>query len=189
LPVEQSVLGKGLKFKGTISGSDSLYVDGTVEGSINIPGQRVTIGMNGHVLGNMATTMNPCITAREIVVMGEVTGNVVASDRVEIRAEGMVLGDVSSARISIADGAYFRGEVDLRKPDAKDEAVDEPVPAPRGVSQEIVKKDEPPKPVDAELIKALEVPVPDPVKVGIAPEPDAEAQPELNAVVAGDPET
>ena len=126
MPAAESVLGQGLKFKGTITGTDTLYVDGTLDGSINIPTQRVTIGQNGHVLGSMTTTLNPCITAREIVVMGKITGNIVAADRVEIRAEGIVLGDVVTHRISIADGAFFRGEVDLRKPEALREAVVEP---------------------------------------------------------------
>ena len=120
LPVDQSVIGKGLKFKGMLTGTDSLYIDGTVDGTICIPGQRVTIGLNGHVMGSMTTTMNPCITAREIVVMGNVTGNIAASDRVEIRAEGKLLGDVNTLRISIADGAYFKGEVDLCRPDVRE---------------------------------------------------------------------
>jgi cytoskeletal protein CcmA (bactofilin family) len=118
-PTDHAVIGKGLLIKGEITGTESLYIDGRVEGSINIPNERVTIGQHGRVVSTMSATMNVCITAREIVIMGKVTGNVSASDRVDIRAEGNLTGDVSTSRISIADGAYFNGGVDIRKADAK----------------------------------------------------------------------
>ena len=107
----QAVISKGLFVKGEISGSESLYIDGKVEGTINLPGNRVTIGRNGQVGAN--------VTAREVVVMGKVRGNVSASDRVDIRAEGALSGDVAAARISIEDGAFFKGGIDIRKADAK----------------------------------------------------------------------
>jgi cytoskeletal protein CcmA (bactofilin family) len=108
---DQATIGKGLFVKGEITGSESLFIDGKVEGSINLPGNRVTVGRNGQVTAN--------ITAREIVVLGKVRGNVSASDRVDIRAEGSLSGDVAAARISIEDGAFFKGGIDIRKPDAK----------------------------------------------------------------------
>jgi len=108
---EQATIGKGLFIKGEINGSESLFIDGKVEGSVNLPGNRVTIGRNGQVSAN--------ITAREIVVLGKVRGNVSATDRVDIRAEGSLSGDVSAARISIEDGAFFKGGIDIRKPEAK----------------------------------------------------------------------
>jgi cytoskeletal protein CcmA (bactofilin family) len=108
---EQATIGKGLYIKGEITGSESLYIDGKVEGSLNLPGNRVTVGRNGQVSAN--------ITAREIVVLGKVKGNVTATDRVDIRAEGSLNGDVAAARISIEDGAFFKGGIDIRKPDAK----------------------------------------------------------------------
>jgi cytoskeletal protein CcmA (bactofilin family) len=108
---EQATIGKGLFIKGEITGSESLYIDGRVEGSLNLPGNRVTVGRNGQVAAN--------ITAREIVVLGKVKGNVSATDRVDIRAEGSLSGDVAAARISIEDGAFFKGGIDIRKPDAK----------------------------------------------------------------------
>ncbi|MGA3049104.1 MAG: polymer-forming cytoskeletal protein [Terracidiphilus sp.] len=117
---EQATIGKGLYIKGEITGSESLFVDGKVEGSINLAGNRVTVGRNGQVAAN--------ITAREIVVLGKVRGNVTATDRVDIRAEGSLSGDVAAARISIEDGAFFKGGIDIRKPDAKPTAV--PTPAP-----------------------------------------------------------
>ncbi len=108
---DQATISKGLIIKGEITGSESLFVDGKVEGSITLPGNRVTVGRNGQVAAN--------ITAREIVVLGKVRGNVAASDRVDIRAEGALTGDVAAARISIEDGAFFKGGIDIRKPEAK----------------------------------------------------------------------
>jgi cytoskeletal protein CcmA (bactofilin family) len=105
---EQATIGKSLIVKGEVSGSESLYIDGKVEGAINLPGNRVTVGRNGQVAAN--------IMAREVVVLGKVRGNVQASDRVDIRSEGSLTGDVAAARISIEDGAYFKGGIDIRKP-------------------------------------------------------------------------
>src|ERR1035437_1755964 len=105
---EQATIGKSLIVKGEVSGSESLYIDGKVEGAINLPGNRVTIGRNGQVAAN--------ITAREVVVLGKVRGNIQASDPVDIRSEGSLTGDVAAARISIEDGAYFKGGIDIRKP-------------------------------------------------------------------------
>ena len=107
---EQATIGKGLYVKGEITGTESLFIDGKIEGSINLPGNRVTVGRNGQVTAN--------VTAREVVILGKIRGNVNASDRVDIRAEGSLAGDVAAARISIEDGAYFKGGIDIRKPEA-----------------------------------------------------------------------
>jgi len=111
---EQATIGKSLVIKGEVSGSESLYIDGKVEGSINLSGNRVTVGRNGQVAAN--------ITAREIVVLGKVRGNVTASDRVDIRSEGSLTGDVTAQRISIEDGAFFKGGIDIRKPGSNEKA-------------------------------------------------------------------
>jgi cytoskeletal protein CcmA (bactofilin family) len=84
-----------------------VVIDGRVEGSINLSGNRVTVGRNGVVAAN--------INAREIVVLGKVRGNLTASDRVDIRSDGSQTGDVIAARISIEDGAYFKGGIDICK--------------------------------------------------------------------------
>ena len=105
---EQATIGKSLMIKGEVTGSESLYIDGRVEGSINLPGNRVTIGRNGVVSAN--------VIAREIVVIGKLKGNLNASDRVDIRNEGSLTGDVVAQRISIEDGAFFKGGIDIRKP-------------------------------------------------------------------------
>ena len=109
---EQATIGKSLIIKGEVTGSESLYIDGRVEGAINLPGNRVTVGRNGQVQAN--------INAREVVVLGKVKGNLTASDRVDIRNEGSLTGDVVCQRISIEDGAYFKGGIDIRKPTAKE---------------------------------------------------------------------
>jgi cytoskeletal protein CcmA (bactofilin family) len=108
---EQATIGKSLVIKGEVTGSEALYIDGRVEGSINLPGNRVTVGRNGVVSAN--------INAREVVVIGKVKGNMTASDRVDIRNEGSLTGDVIAARISIEDGAYFKGGIDIQKPTQK----------------------------------------------------------------------
>ena len=108
---EQATIGKSLIIKGELSGSESLFIDGKVEGAINLPGNRVTVGRNGQVAAN--------IMAREIVVLGKVRGNCHASDRIDIRSEGSLTGDVIAARISIEDGAFFKGGIDIRKPGAE----------------------------------------------------------------------
>jgi cytoskeletal protein CcmA (bactofilin family) len=120
---DQATIGKGLLVKGEITGSESLFIDGKVEGSINLPGNRVTVGRNGQVSASIA--------AREIVILGKVRGNVSASDRVDIRAEGALTGDVIAARISIEDGAFFKGGIDIKKPDAKTAAADTKPEAPK----------------------------------------------------------
>lgn len=121
---DQATIGKSLVIKGEVTGSESLYIDGRVEGSINLSGNRVTVGRNGVVAAN--------INAREIVVLGKVRGNLTASDRVDIRSDGSLTGDVVAARISIEDGAFFKGGIDIRKggqPNSKPNGEDKHVAA------------------------------------------------------------
>jgi cytoskeletal protein CcmA (bactofilin family) len=118
---DQATIGKSLVIKGEVTGSESLYIDGRVEGSINLAGNRVTVGRNGVVSAN--------INAREIVVLGKVRGNLTASDRVDIRSDGSLTGDVVAARISIEDGAFFKGGIDIRKAGQKANGQEDPKPA------------------------------------------------------------
>lgn len=106
---EQASIGKSLVIKGEVIGAESLYIEGRVEGSINLSGaaNRVTVGKSGVVVADL--------TAREIVIMGKVTGNLAATDRVEIRGDGWLSGDVVTHRINIEDGAYFKGSIDIQK--------------------------------------------------------------------------
>jgi cytoskeletal protein CcmA (bactofilin family) len=105
-PVDQATIGRTLVIKGEVSGSESLYIDGRIEGKVTMPESRVTIGRNGKV--------DASIQAREVVVMGKVTGNIDCSDRVDIRAEGSVHGDISTVRISVEDGAALKGGIQVR---------------------------------------------------------------------------
>ena len=96
-----------------MSGSESLFIDGRVEGTINFPDNRVTVGRNGVVAAN--------ITANEVVIMGKVQGNVECADRLDVRSEGVLAGDVITHRISIEEGAILKGGVEVRNPEKKDQ--------------------------------------------------------------------
>lgn len=106
---EVATIGKSVVVKGELSGSEDLVVDGEVEGSITLRGQSLTIGPNGRVRAN--------IDARNVIVHGRVDGNIHASDRVELRKSASLTGDISTARISIEDGAFFKGGIDIQKPE------------------------------------------------------------------------
>jgi len=112
-PTEQASIGRSLVIKGEISGSESLYIDGRVEGTINIAENRVTIGRNGSVAAN--------IHAREVVIIGKVMGNIQCSDRLEIRSEGALTGDIVTQRISVEEGAMLKGSVQIRATEHKPE--------------------------------------------------------------------
>ena len=110
-PTEQATIGRTLVIKGEISGSETLYIDGRVEGSIHLDDNRVTIGRNGTVAAN--------INAKEVVIMGKVTGNIECSDRLDIRSEGSLTGDVVTPRISVEDGAILKGSVQVQASNEK----------------------------------------------------------------------
>lgn len=120
-PVEQATIGRSLVIKGDVSGAESLFIDGNIEGTISVPGHRVTIGRNGVVTAN--------IEAKEIVVMGKVKGNLHCQDRVDIRGEGLLVGDVVTARISVEDGAIVKGGVEVKAADQKKTQTQQQTPA------------------------------------------------------------
>jgi cytoskeletal protein CcmA (bactofilin family) len=110
-PLEQATIGRSLVIKGEVSGAEALYIDGRVEGTITFPESRVTIGRNGNVAAN--------INAKELVIMGKVQGNVECADRLDIRSEGVLAGDVITHRISVEEGAILKGGVEVRTPEKK----------------------------------------------------------------------
>jgi cytoskeletal protein CcmA (bactofilin family) len=110
-PVEQATIGRSVVIKGEVSGAEPLYIDGRIEGSITLADHRVTIGRNGSVAAN--------ISAREVVIMGTVKGNIECSDRLDIRGEGSLTGDVVTQRISVEDGAVLKGSVQVRAAEQK----------------------------------------------------------------------
>jgi cytoskeletal protein CcmA (bactofilin family) len=109
---EVAHIGKSVLVKGELSGSEDLYFDGQVEGSIDLHDHSLTVGPNGRIHAN--------IQAREIVVHGKVEGNLCASDRVELKKSCVLTGDISTQRIVIEDGAFFKGAIDIQK-DSKTE--------------------------------------------------------------------
>jgi cytoskeletal protein CcmA (bactofilin family) len=98
-------VGASLRIKGEISGNEDLRVEGAVEGPINLAGYKLTVGVNAK--------LNSEVVAREIIVQGNVKGNLRASDRVEIAKSGTVTGNITTARILIEDGANFKGSIEI----------------------------------------------------------------------------
>lgn len=113
-----AAVGKSVIVKGQIFSREDLYVDGEVEGSVEVQEHRLTVGPNGKVHAN--------VKAREIIVQGTVHGNVEAGDKIEIRKEAKLVGDIKTSRIVIEDGAYFKGSIDIVRQETP-----KPVPAPR----------------------------------------------------------
>ena len=110
-PRNAATIGKAVKIVGDIFTKEDLNVDGDVEGKIESQENKITIGTTGRVQAS--------IKAREVVIFGQVQGNVEASDKVDIRREAKLVGDITTARISIEDGALFKGSIDIRKPEPK----------------------------------------------------------------------
>jgi len=100
-------IGKAVRIIGQIYSKEDMYVDGEVEGTIEVQAHRLTIGPNGKVRCN--------VKAREVVIFGNVQGKVDANDKLEVRKDASVVGDITTARIMIEDGAYFKGNVDVVK--------------------------------------------------------------------------
>jgi len=102
-------IGKSVKVVGQIYSKEDLYVDGTVEGTLEASEHKITIGPHG--------TIQAGLKAREVLVLGTIQGNVEAFERLEIRKDAKLLGDIRTARIVIEDGAYFKGSIDIIKPE------------------------------------------------------------------------
>jgi cytoskeletal protein CcmA (bactofilin family) len=100
-------IGKSVVIKGELSGSEDLYVDGSVEGNIELRNNSLTVGPNGKVKAN--------VSAKSVVIQGRLEGSVSASDRVELRKSAVVTGDVTTQRIAIEEGAFLKGKIDIQK--------------------------------------------------------------------------
>ena len=100
-------LGAGLRVQGEISGNEDLLIDGAVEGHVHLGERRLTVGPTAKVTAD--------IQAREVIVFGNVKGNLRATDRIEIKKDGSVVGDLTTARIMIEDGAYFKGSIEIER--------------------------------------------------------------------------
>jgi cytoskeletal protein CcmA (bactofilin family) len=106
-------IGKSVLIKGELSGSEDLYLDGEVEGTIELHQNSLTVGPNARIRAH--------IHAREVVIHGKVDGNITGSERVELRRSAVLVGDVTTQRISVEDGAFFKGAIDVQR-EAKQEA-------------------------------------------------------------------
>jgi cytoskeletal protein CcmA (bactofilin family) len=107
-------IGKSVVIKGELNGSEDLTIEGHVEGTIQLRDHVLTIGPNGRIKAQ--------VFAKSVIVLGEVTGNVTASDKVDIRDNGSVDGDIAAPRVAIAEGAHFRGSIDMQKGGASPKA-------------------------------------------------------------------
>lgn len=108
---EVAHIGKSVIIKGELSGSEDLYLDGEVEGTIELRGHNLAIGPNGRVRAQ--------INARDVIIEGKVDGNVYGADRVSLRKSAILAGDITTQRVVIEEGAYFKGRVDIHKEAAK----------------------------------------------------------------------
>lgn len=119
-------IGKSVFIKGELSGSEDLTIEGNVEGRIELKDNTLTIGPNGKIRAE--------VFAKQVIVLGEVTGNVTASEKVDIRDNGSVDGDVTAPRVAIAEGAHFRGAIDMQRAGQahKPAAAAAPAPAKAG---------------------------------------------------------
>lgn len=115
-----AVIGKSVIIKGQIFSREDLTIDGEVEGTIELQEHRLTVGPNGKVSAG--------VKAREIVVLGTVHGNVEASDKIDIRKDAKLVGDIKTARIVIEDGAYFKGNIDIQRSAAANASAPKPQP-------------------------------------------------------------
>lgn len=106
-PADVGHIGKSVVIRGELSGNEDLYLDGEVEGNINLRDHKLVIGPNGKI--------KAAITAREVVVHGRVEGNITASDRLELKRASNLAGDVATHRIVIEDGAVFKGSIDIKE--------------------------------------------------------------------------
>jgi cytoskeletal protein CcmA (bactofilin family) len=121
-------IGKSVIIKGELNGSEDLAIEGQVEGKIELRQNVLTIGPNGKIKAQ--------VFAKSVVILGEVTGNVTATEKVEIRDNGSVDGDIAAPRVAIAEGAHFRGSIDMQRSGSKggDKSSDKPEQKPAASS-------------------------------------------------------
>src|SRR5438128_880613 len=111
---ESAHIGQSVIIKGELSGSEDLYVDGQIEGTIELKGNSLIVGPHGQVRSD--------VNAKGVVVHGKLEGNIRASERAELKKSAIAMGDIVTQRVAIEDGAYYKGKVDIQKESAKPEA-------------------------------------------------------------------
>lgn len=132
-------IGRSVIIKGELSGSEDLYLDGEVEGNIELRDHNLTLGPNGRIRAN--------VNAKEIVIHGKVDGNLIGSERVELKKSAVLVGDIATQRIVIEDGAYFKGGIDIQKDTTprRDQAA---AASPAGTSTPVTSVVNPPAPAN-----------------------------------------
>jgi cytoskeletal protein CcmA (bactofilin family) len=106
-------IGRSVVVKGELSGSEDLFIDGQVEGTIELRGNSLTIGPHGQVKAN--------VNAKDVTVQGKLEGNIQASQRAELKKTAVAVGDIVTQRVAIEEGAYFKGKVDIQREASKPE--------------------------------------------------------------------
>lgn len=132
-------IGRSVIIKGELSGSEDLYLDGEVEGNIELRDHNLTLGPNGRIRAN--------VNAKEIIIHGKVDGNLIGSERVELKKSAVLVGDIATQRIVIEDGAYFKGGIDIQKDTTprRDQAA---AASPTGTSTPVTSVVNPPAPAN-----------------------------------------
>lgn len=118
---EMARIGKSVTIRGELSGSEDLYIDGEVQGSIDLQGHSLTLGPNGRVRAN--------VRARTVVIHGKMDGNVHGSEKVELKSSGVLVGDITTKRIAIEEGGFLKGKVELNREEAKTDTAAQPRPS------------------------------------------------------------
>ena len=108
---ECALIGKSVIIKGELSGSEDLYVDGQVEGSIELHGNNLTVGPHGQVKAS--------VNAKGVIIQGKLEGNIKATERTELRKSAVAVGDVTTQRMAIEEGAFYKGRVDIQRDSSK----------------------------------------------------------------------
>ncbi len=136
-----ALIGKSVMVKGQVFGREDLTVDGELEGTLELNEHRLTVGPNGK--------LQATIRAREVVVLGTVHGNIEASEKIDIRKDAKIVGDLKTARIMIEDGAFFKGSIDIQKPEVSRPPAprQQPATAPPAPQQQVLAAT--PGPMDA----------------------------------------
>jgi len=111
---EVAHIGKAVLIKGELSGSEDLYLDGEVEGTIELHSNCLTVGPNARIRAH--------VNAREVVIHGKVDGDIHGSERVELKRSAVLVGDIHTKRVAVEDGAYFKGSIDVQRAEGKPEA-------------------------------------------------------------------
>ena len=144
MPEELASIGKSIIINGELSGSEDLTIEGRVDGKIELKDHVLTVGPNGRIKAQ--------VSAKAVVVLGQVQGNLNATEKVDIKDTGSVEGDIVAPRVAIADGSHFKGSIDMQKKDQPEKGVGSSFAKPESKPESKSPKPEP-APVNGEYIR------------------------------------